>query len=951
MTVSFTQWLGRLPYTDPLKRQQASLFQIIVFAALFAMVAGFTVLALFPQWINESGADFAVDVLVLSALLAALAWLRQGHLSRAVWSVAGIILAWQVWFMLTAGLELVFVLFLPIVLVGLFAGRRSLWVMVLMSWGAVIGAALRDAIARDSLLLFHLPSDLLFFKALGFLFVSGALGLLLDWFTRIWQRAVASAEAREKEAAVHAQELAEESVIRAQMTESLRQAEQRYRTFIENTAEGIWRFECEMPMPVTLSEAEQLDYVYRWGFLAECNHAMAQMYGFAEPAELLGARLNDLLPRADPRNEAYLRQLIRNGYRIEDAESHEIDRYGQPRVFVNTLFAIVEEGGHIRSIWGIQRDITERRRLETAEQEQRALAQSLSETAALLNRTLNLDEVLDGILSNVARMVPQDASAVILVEGAQARLARIYGLPSAELNQRLLSLRFPLDERSFLRTLIECRQLTVIADSQTEDKWVPLTEAPWIRAAVSAPLIVQEKVVGLLMLISATPNFFSHAHGERVQAFADQAAIAITNAQRYDAAAELAALYRASAPLLNPGGDVAGLAAAIASAVTREFNLADCGVMLVDEAAGELIRVARTGAYRVTANSALPLSGPGLTVAAYQTQAPVYAPDVRADPRYLPNESDTRSEVACPLRVPDATQASGYRVIGVLDLQSPELNAFDERDQRILINFAERAALALENMLLLERLVLARRVAEEASQLKSEFLANTSHELRTPLTAILGSLDLVLAGLCDSPEEQTTFLRMAHTASRNLLAIVNDLLDIAKIEAGKMVLTPLAFDANQLLKEVEGLLRVQAEAKGLTLDMPPLHPEPLVHADSTRARQVLVNLVGNAIKFTEHGGVRVEMRVWPEAECLEVRVQDTGIGIPPEKLAKLFQPFVQADGSTTRRYGGTGLGLHIARHLAELMGGTLALTSAGLGRGSEARLTLPLARPPELPAL
>lgn len=401
-------------------------------------------------------------------------------------------------------------------------------------------------------------------------------------------------------------------------------------------------------------------------------------------------------------------------------------------------------------------------------------------------------------------------------------------------------------------------------------------------------------------------------------------------------AAELAALYRASARLLPNEAGVVGLAEQMVNALTQEFAFADCGVMLVDEAAGELRRVARAGRYQVTATAPLLLEGPGLTAAAARTRQPVYAPDVTADPRYLPNDSRTRSELAVPLQ-------AGGRVLGVLDLQSDQPDAFDARARRIIAAFAERAELSLSNALLVERLNQARRVAEEANRVKSEFLANTSHELRTPLTGILGSLSLILNDDVRSPEEAKQFAQIAYDSARHLLNTVNDLLDIAKIEAGKMNVRLEAVAVADLFSEVFLLMWPAANKKGLALNMTPPETPILIRADAEKVRQIILNLLGNALKFTDEGVITARARLDAGGRFALIEVIDTGIGIPPEKQELLFRPFMQVDGSTTRKHGGTGLGLSISRRLAELMSGSLTLDSAGLGHGSTFTLRLPLA--------
>lgn len=235
--------------------------------------------------------------------------------------------------------------------------------------------------------------------------------------------------------------------------------------------------------------------------------------------------------------------------------------------------------------------------------------------------------------------------------------------------------------------------------------------------------------------------------------------------------------------------------------------------------------------------------------------------------------------------------------------------------------------------------------AQEANQLKSEFLANISHELRTPITIIISSLRLVLDGVYDSAEEASEFVQIAHTASQNLHRLINDVLDLAKIEAGRAEVEIQPVDLRPLFTEIYDLWRAQAEQKQLHLSLQwPASATPLlVHADRDKLSQILINLVGNAIKFTAQGAVVLSAEPQPASGHMLIEVQDTGIGVPTDKQARLFQPFVQADGTTTRKYGGTGLGLSLSRRLAELMGGQLTLHSAGEGRGATLRLRLPLA--------
>jgi len=308
-----------------------------------------------------------------------------------------------------------------------------------------------------------------------------------------------------------------------------------------------------------------------------------------------------------------------------------------------------------------------------------------------------------------------------------------------------------------------------------------------------------------------------------------------------------------------------------------------------------------------------------------------------------------------------AVAFAGYALEGPLGLPIPDVMTPGGEAVLRVVCMAGLAALILllvivyeySNSERLKQLSRARADAERASAAKSAFLANMSHEIRTPITAVLGYADLLLDGRSELESTSSSGLDAEAVSAirrnaQSLLALLNDVLDLSKIEAEQLDVEQLVFSPQELVHEVRSSLALSAEAKGLTLDYEIASPIPeRIRSDPTRLRQVLVNLVGNAIKFSDHGRVRIGVRCVADPQPrMYFCVTDSGIGMTEEQQARLFQPFTQADSSMSRRYGGTGLGLTISKRLAELLGGTLDVVSE-YGLGSEFRLTLPAEIPPE----
>jgi len=384
---------------------------------------------------------------------------------------------------------------------------------------------------------------------------------------------------------------------------------------------------------------------------------------------------------------------------------------------------------------------------------------------------------------------------------------------------------------------------------------------------------------------------------------------------------------------------------AVVDLTKEQFGLYHAHIYLVNESWNTLLLAAgagEVGRAMVADNWSIPLNHPSSIVAsAAQNKKFIIANDVYRDKdssflsnRLLPN---TRSEMAVPMIV-------GEKVLGVFDVQSDVADHFTEEDANIYTTLAAQVAIALQNARLYVEQAATVNQLRELDKLKSSFLANMSHELRTPLNSILGFADVMLEGIDGKlTDYMDNDLRLIQKNGQHLLHLINDVLDMAKIESGRMNLNPEKFKIHEIFDEVTSITSTLANEKNLPLLIDgDSDKEVEIFADRTRLRQVMINLVNNAIKFTEAG--KITLHVIPEEGArVIISVKDTGIAIPPEKLEVVFQEFTQVDSSATRKVGGTGLGLPISRRLVELHGGRLWAESTGVeGEGSTFYVELPL---------
>jgi signal transduction histidine kinase len=280
--------------------------------------------------------------------------------------------------------------------------------------------------------------------------------------------------------------------------------------------------------------------------------------------------------------------------------------------------------------------------------------------------------------------------------------------------------------------------------------------------------------------------------------------------------------------------------------------------------------------------------------------------------------------------------------IGVINLQRKKVRPFTDKQIELVTTFADQAVIAIENVRLFDEIQDKSRQLAEASERKSQFLASMSHELRTPLNAIIGLTEMMVTNAPRfGTEKALEPLRRVNAAGTHLLSLINEVLDLSKIEAGKLDLNPEPFDLARLIDEVVGTAGQLADKNQNRLTVEAQENVGALTADSMRLKQILLNLLSNACKFTKEGEVALRVRkVVDGRDWVELAVADTGIGLTAEQQAKLFQDFTQADSLTARRYGGTGLGLALSRKLARMMGGDVTVTSE-LGKGSVFTLRLP----------
>ncbi len=597
------------------------------------------------------------------------------------------------------------------------------------------------------------------------------------------------------------------------------------------------------------------------------------------------------------------------------------------------------------------------------ESERRALQlQTASEIARETTGTLALGDLLEHAITLIWQRFDLHHAAVYLMD--ESRLNTVVRVAAGTGAQEILAnqIKHSVGEQTPIGQAVLSGEPLAINNLPEHDTFQVPEHASQARSELCLPLRVGNRIIGAVDLLSQNIDTFQEEEIPALQILADQLAIAVDNARSYELAnqraQEMSQLFEISRTLSSAPLEIDELAHIITTQFASLLNAPVCTLSLIlrefdeyNEAYREVMRIVGTYVEEETTlqhphqkGEVAHLWNHTIVNEVMQTLEPILItlndPLITSEERAYMQEHGFRTLLILPL-------AAKGEAMGTLEIALPnEERRYSLAQLDLAMTAATSAAVSLENARLYEEQRQTAERLKEVDTLKTQFLANMSHELRTPLNSIIGFSRVIIKGI-DGPvnELQEQDLSAIYNSGQHLLGLINNILDLSKIEAGKMEMAQEDVDINQLVKSVISTAIGLTKDKNVKLLQDVDENLPIITGDNTRIRQVLLNLVSNAAKFTEQGYIKVitklRQRADKDGQEIYLAVEDTGLGVSPEDQTKLFKPFSQVDGSPTRRTGGTGLGLSISKRFIEMHGGEIGVISAE-GRGSTFWFTLPL---------